>query len=298
MKIQCDSCDKEEASVFCCSDDAALCGPCDRQVHRANKLAGKHHRFSLIHPSVEQTQLCDICQERRGMVFCREDRAILCRDCDDSIHKANEHTEKHNRFLLSGVKLSPLEPSFSYQTSTSSNGSSYSYNINAGTSESGTEEINRTWMHDDQYHMAFESACRTENYNCQSQDYGITSVSTSSISEYLMETLPGWHVEEFLDPSSSQYSLYDKGTNDYVTLPHIDNNFEEFLGPTSSQDVVPQASRLSHSHLYQTGQFNLGPVIVKSENENNSKKGGKKWSRDGSAVVDKSASTKKSKRFW
>lgn len=144
------------------------------------------------------------------MVFCREDRAILCRECDDSIHKANQHTEKHNRFLLSAVKLSPLESSFSYQTSTSSNGSTYNYNINAGTSESGTEEINRNSIHDDQYHIAFQSPCKTEKYynNCQSQDYGITS--TSSISEYLMETLPGWHVDEFLDPSSSQYGLYDK----------------------------------------------------------------------------------------
>lgn len=143
------------------------------------------------------------------MVFCQEDRAILCRECDDSIHKANEHTQKHNRFLLSGVKLSPLEPSFSYQPSTSSNGSGYNY-INAGTSESGTE-INMTSLHADQYQMAFESPCTTENYtNFQSQDYGITSVSTSSISEFLMETLPGWHVDEFLDPASSQYGLYDK----------------------------------------------------------------------------------------
>ena len=32
------------------------------------------------------------------------------------------------------------------------------------------------------------------------------SVSTSSISEYLTETLPGWHVEDFLEyPSSSSY---------------------------------------------------------------------------------------------
>lgn len=88
-----------------------------------------------------------------------------------------------------------------------------------------------------------------------------------------------------------------QGSNDYM-LPYIDNNLQGLLGPISSQDVVPQAPPLSHSHLYQTGQFNLGPVIVKSENENNPKKGGKKWSRDGSAVVDKSASTKKSKRFW
>lgn len=88
-----------------------------------------------------------------------------------------------------------------------------------------------------------------------------------------------------------------QGTNDYM-LPYIDNNLEGFLGPISTQDAVPQAPPLSHSHLYQTGQFSLHPVIVKSENENKSKKGGKKWRGDGSAIVDKSASTKKSKRFW
>lgn len=91
------------------------------------------------------------------MVFCQEDRAILCRECDDSIHKANEHTQKHNRFLLSGVKLSPLEASFSYQTSTSSNTSSYNY-MNAGTSESGTE-INRSSIHDDRSASACRGCC-------------------------------------------------------------------------------------------------------------------------------------------
>lgn len=34
------------------------------------------------------------------------------------------------------------------------------------------------------------------------------SVSTSSISEYLIETLPGWHVEDFLEyPCSSPYEF-------------------------------------------------------------------------------------------
>lgn len=45
-------------------------------------------------------------QERRGLVFCVEDRAILCPDCDDPIHSANDLTAKHNRFLLVGAKLS------------------------------------------------------------------------------------------------------------------------------------------------------------------------------------------------
>ncbi|KAK8362400.1 hypothetical protein V6Z12_A03G099700 [Gossypium hirsutum] len=83
MKIQCDVCEKEAASVFCTSDEATLCAP----------LASKHQRFSLLHPSSsKQVPLCDICQEKRGFVFCVQDRAILC--------------IKHDRFLLTGVKLS------------------------------------------------------------------------------------------------------------------------------------------------------------------------------------------------
>ena len=68
MKVQCDVCAAEAASVFCCADVAALCDACDRRVHRANKLAGKHRRFSLLNPSAASSHLpppvCDICQVR------------------------------------------------------------------------------------------------------------------------------------------------------------------------------------------------------------------------------------------
>ncbi|KAK3195402.1 hypothetical protein Dsin_026712 [Dipteronia sinensis] len=106
MKIWCEVCNKEKATVFCSADEAALCDSCDGRVHDANKLACKHLRFSLVNPTSKQSPLCDICQERRALLFCQEDRAILCRECDLPIHKANEHTKKHNRFLLTGVKLS------------------------------------------------------------------------------------------------------------------------------------------------------------------------------------------------
>ncbi|KAH1097175.1 hypothetical protein J1N35_014096, partial [Gossypium stocksii] len=62
MKIQCDVCEKEAASLFCTAEEAALCGACDHRVHHANKLASKHH--------------------------------------------PNQYIQKHDRFLLTGVKLS------------------------------------------------------------------------------------------------------------------------------------------------------------------------------------------------
>ena len=63
MKIQCDVCEKKEAAVFCSADEASLCEGCDKRVHHANKLAGKHHRFTLVHPSCNHAPpLCDVCQ--------------------------------------------------------------------------------------------------------------------------------------------------------------------------------------------------------------------------------------------
>nr|DAD32523.1 TPA_asm: hypothetical protein HUJ06_011374 [Nelumbo nucifera] len=103
MKIQCDVCDKDEASVFCSPNEAALCYECDCRIHSANKLACKHLRFSLLHPSFKVAPHCDVYQERRAFLICQEDKAILCRECNLPIHMANDHTKKHNRFLLTGV---------------------------------------------------------------------------------------------------------------------------------------------------------------------------------------------------
>ena len=38
-------------------------------------------------------------------VVCHEDRAFLCRSCDISIHSANDHVAKHQRFLMTGITV-------------------------------------------------------------------------------------------------------------------------------------------------------------------------------------------------
>ncbi|CAN6458219.1 unnamed protein product [Victoria cruziana] len=104
MKIQCDVCERAEATVLCCADEAALCWHCDDKVHAANKLAGKHQRVPLFPPS-SHTPKCDICQEKAGYFFCLEDRALLCRQCDVCIHTATAYVATHQRFLVTGVKV-------------------------------------------------------------------------------------------------------------------------------------------------------------------------------------------------
>nr|CAD1821430.1 unnamed protein product [Ananas comosus var. bracteatus] len=186
MKIQCDVCGGAAATVFCCADEAALCDGCDRRVHHANKLAGKHRRFSLIDspssspprrpakPTRSATCASLLSQERRGFVFCQEDRAILCRDCDDPIHSANDLTMRHNRFLLTGVRLSaaPITPSPS----------------------SSSSESNSRSLGDEKVLGNTNSKSSTANAK---QDKNLAAEG-SSISEYLTKVCPGWHVEDLL----------------------------------------------------------------------------------------------------
>ncbi|KAM0920389.1 hypothetical protein ACQ4PT_007540 [Festuca glaucescens] len=181
MKVQCDVCAAQAASVFCCADEAALCDACDHRVHRANKLAGKHRRLSLLHPSPSSSSPsssdqkpppCDICQEKRGFLFCKEDRAILCRECDVRVHTTSDLTRGHSRFLLTGVRVSsaPVDsPAPSDQEEAQQEGD-----------ENGS------------------SPCNADSCSGGSASATASPSDGSSISEYLTKTLPGWHVEDFL----------------------------------------------------------------------------------------------------
>ncbi|XP_058780777.1 B-box zinc finger protein 21-like [Vicia villosa] len=199
MKIQCDVCNKMQASLFCTADEAALCSACDHRVHHANKLASKHHRFSLNHAnSPNNFPLCDICLERRGFVFCQQDRAIVCKECDFKNHCSNEHTKKHSRFLLSGIKLlspasiSPPPLPFSPAPPIPA------FNKVASNEETGT---------------------------------GFT------ISEYLINTIPGWKFEEFFDsPSSVPFDQFQNHVAE-VNADSDPENMVSFLGGIR----VPQA---------------------------------------------------------
>ncbi|KAF4375454.1 hypothetical protein F8388_024113 [Cannabis sativa] len=263
MKIRCDVCDKKEASVFCTADEAALCDDCDNRVHHANKLASKHSRFSLLQPGFKESPLCDICQERRAFLFCQEDRAILCRECDIPIHKANEHTQKHHRFLLTGAKLSPLSSSSSSITTTTSseaaiNRSSVTPLFSTTTTKrlktvisnnNNNNEISSCSSIDEMTQFPYNSTTNNNNNNNNNSHESGCSYLTSSISEYLMETLPGWHVEDFLDPSSSSSCSASNNNNN--------NNNNGFCKTNNNDDFDSNKCYLNSSQdqADQVGQY-------------------------------------------
>ncbi|OWM67931.1 B-box zinc finger protein 24-like [Punica granatum] len=104
MKIQCDVCERAPATVICCADEAALCAKCDLEVHAANKLASKHQRL-LLQSLSNKLPLCDICREKPAFIFCVEDRALFCQDCDEPIHSASSLSANHQRFLATGIRV-------------------------------------------------------------------------------------------------------------------------------------------------------------------------------------------------
>ncbi|KAK9068783.1 hypothetical protein SSX86_012899 [Deinandra increscens subsp. villosa] len=104
MKIQCDVCEKAPATLICCADEAALCGRCDLEVHAANKLASKHQRL-MLQTLPNNLPPCDICQEKAAFIFCVEDRALFCRECDKPIHSAGSLAANHQRFLATGIRV-------------------------------------------------------------------------------------------------------------------------------------------------------------------------------------------------
>lgn len=124
-------------------------------------------------------------------MFCQQDRAILCRECDVSIHKVNEHTQKHNRFLLTGVKISANSSLYSSSESPSATSST--------TNQDSVTNLNKSQICTEKP-LPFPVSVSDSQQVSVAANIGESSY-TSSISEYL-EMLPGWHVEEFLNSST------------------------------------------------------------------------------------------------
>lgn len=107
--MQCEVCHNGPAFFYCEQDEAAMCKRCDAEVHAANPVSALHKRCVLSEngstPSLVAPE-CDICQEKKAVVFCREDRALLCRGCDFSIHSMGPAAGTHERYLMSGMRIS------------------------------------------------------------------------------------------------------------------------------------------------------------------------------------------------
>lgn len=144
-------------------------------------------------------------------MFCQQDRAILCRECDGPIHKANEHTQKHDRFVLTGVKISATSAVYSSSSDSASSASESVRRLKSQDSSSNKvvvasptvpAPISKTTNTCSISSLVPPVTVAVANDKNGGFMNGGADCLTSSLSEYL-EMLPGYHVEELLDSSYS-----------------------------------------------------------------------------------------------
>lgn len=177
-------------------------------------------------------------------MFCQQDRAILCRECDFPIHTANEHTQKHNRFLLTGVKLSATSAQYTTSTAALTKACDsvpdhhksqplIKYSVAAAAAPLAIP----------QPPILTKTTPPTITANKKSAGENFVADQTSSISEYLIETLPGWHVEDFLDSTCAPFGFCKVCINSfYLWFRVLEKNIYEL--PKYSLMILYWISRL------------------------------------------------------
>mmetsp|Transcript_32051 Transcript_32051/g.44433 ORF Transcript_32051/g.44433 Transcript_32051/m.44433 type:complete len:242 (-) Transcript_32051:228-953(-) len=103
MEVICKVCRSSPATVLCIIGEATYCNSCEPKIPDSYE-SKTCPRVPLRSARDTSNVKCDICQSATAIIFCREDRAILCGDCDASIHTL-QIACKHTRFLLTGVTL-------------------------------------------------------------------------------------------------------------------------------------------------------------------------------------------------
>ena len=135
-------------------------------------------------------------------MFCQEDRAILCHDCDNPIHAANELTMKHKRFLLTGARLLPTPLSSISPPQEQDAIDQLESDTNCNKFYPSQENTNHNKVF-----VIEESSVISDPITAPAASNGSSS-NSSSISEYLIKTLPGYRVEDLLaDDADGLYKV-------------------------------------------------------------------------------------------
>ncbi|XP_021755366.1 zinc finger protein CONSTANS-LIKE 5-like [Chenopodium quinoa] len=94
----CDNCNVANSLLYCNTDSAFLCGPCDAKIHPPTR-----------YPRHERIWVCEVCDSQPAVVFCKADGANLCSSCDHDIHSANPLARRHERVAVIPFLDSPID---------------------------------------------------------------------------------------------------------------------------------------------------------------------------------------------
>lgn len=174
-------------------------------------------------------------QEKTAFFFCLEDRALLCRDCDVSIHTANTLSSNHQRFLVPGVRVA-LEALSGQEVadviseeiprpapSTTSSTPSMLSNTMLVNAKPETGVMYRPQMSAPSYGSPYPGIPLEKE---RARPTGMASVSfgeqngnslpiRNSLTDFLSDAVPVWRVDEFLNlpELADGYNIGDIGSS-------------------------------------------------------------------------------------
>lgn len=124
-------------------------------------------------------------QERIGYLFCLEDRASLCTNCDVSTHMGSLHASSHQRFLNSGIHVALH--------------SSIDNNINTGFNSRNSSLP----MPETSFNFLDDNESRTAM--TMEVEAGSTETRATFSGETHLATEPSWSLDEIFDPNNLNY---------------------------------------------------------------------------------------------
>ncbi|CAO2841731.1 unnamed protein product [Amaranthus hypochondriacus] len=111
----CDVCNAASALLYCRTDAAFLCGPCDAKIHTGVGVVNRH----------ERVWVCEVCEQAPAVVTCKADAAALCSSCDHDIHSANPLARRHERIPVTPFLDSPVDAVIARSTAASAAASAF-----------------------------------------------------------------------------------------------------------------------------------------------------------------------------
>lgn len=121
-------------------------------------------------------------------MFCLEDRASLCTNCDVSTHMGSLHASSHQRFLNSGIHVA-------LHSSIDNNNNNNNTGFNSRNSSLPMPETSFNFLADNESRTAMTMEVEA----------GSTETRATFSGESHLATEPSWSLDEIFDPNNLNY---------------------------------------------------------------------------------------------
>nr|QTY32122.1 BBX transcription factor [Oxybasis rubra] len=251
----CDNCRVAASLLYCKTDAAFLCGPCDAKIHLPTTRYPRH----------ERVWVCEVCEQIPAVVTCKADAANLCSSCDRDIHSANPLARRHERVPVIPFLDSPIDAATARSSAANAASSAFLVPDNLDAVPTTNDIINGGADNDDADAWLIPNPSSNFPYNesdILNFNYGCTDLATTKSPQFeqQLDTKPAIVVVDenrtyaFMDsvvPSQSQGNTNNFTINTSGSDTVFDNCFNiDFTQPNKHHKKNHNNSNNNNSQLF------------------------------------------------